>query len=156
MSILFRLRPFAATDFPEYHRWFADPELRTTLGGVDAEWLAYVLNDTTGQELAVCAGAGLVGVIGVTFPTDGEGCPVITNLAIKPDRRRQGIGTRALRLLTKTIPAAPGQCWTCYVALSNRAAQRFFVANQWTRMETTDMVRYEYRVGVADKPAPRE
>ncbi|WP_187360162.1 hypothetical protein [Chitinolyticbacter meiyuanensis] len=56
------LRHFAASDFPEYCRWFGDAELNAQLGPMDEEWLAYVLADRDGTQYSVVHDGALVAV----------------------------------------------------------------------------------------------
>lgn len=126
------VRRFAASDFATYRAWYADPPLDRHLGPMDEAWLAHVLTDTEGEQWTVRADDALVAVIGLT-PDADAGAWVITDLAVDPARRRQGLGRRALQVLLADPSVRRRDRWLAYVAEDNPSARAFFDALGWTR-----------------------
>ena len=85
--------------FAEYIAWFADPELNRHLGPMDQEWLEAVLAqpESAGDTWAVFRDEEMVAVVETMFDPENNLPTVITAIATKPDRRRQGIGSTVLR-----------------------------------------------------------
>ena len=96
-------------------------------------WITSLLN-TSGREYAVLDGEQLVGVIGLLLPTYNHREVVITNLAVNPGLRRNGIGTRIIRQLPQVISLRPDMGWLAYVHERNLAARCFFEQNGWRAM----------------------
>ena len=128
-----RIRPFARGDFAEYQNWFSDRQLRQSLEGVDEQWLDHVLNDPSGQQFIAndIADQTMVACIGVCFAVHDHPMHVITDIAIKPDRRGQGIGRATVGLVIDEIEQGMSIAWGAYVAPENVGAQRFFAALGW-------------------------
>lgn len=106
-------------------------KLAAALGPVpDENWLNYVLTDETGDQYAVLEGSQLIAVVGVLFPTVQNPYYVITDIAVRPERRDIGVGSRVLGQLTSTQLA--GNYWRAYVDTANANAKRFFLGNGWT------------------------
>lgn len=97
------LRKFNRGYYHEYVSWFADPELNRRLGPMAGDegkdWLQAVLTqpESEGEEWAVFLDTGLVAVVGTVFDPEGLLPPGITELAVKPDLRRKGIGAAVLQ-----------------------------------------------------------
>lgn len=127
-----RVHRFVAEDFPTYRAWYADALLDQHLGPMDDDWLVHVLADTEGEQWTVWAGEALVAVIGLTPHPETDGW-VITDFAVDPARRGQGLGRRALQALLAQPEMARRERWLAYVAQDNPQAQAFFDALGWTR-----------------------
>jgi ribosomal protein S18 acetylase RimI-like enzyme len=146
-SLEFYFSPFAREHYPEYKSWFKDPLLAKALGSIDEDWLAHILNDTTGAELAVTSQQQLIAVIGLSYPQPDHPYYVITNLAIRPDLRRAGLGTQVLESLRQHYPLENEVYWVCYIDMANVAAQHFIEKNNWHKVGPIEdnMIRYELR-----------
>lgn len=119
------------------HRWFRDPYLNRELGPMDDEWLAFVLAEQEGVELVLeqptPVGLIPVAMVGISWAARKEE-PTITDIAVDPERRRQGIGSRALTTAMEWpgIPETRTQ-WTAFVAERNTSAYFMFTRLGWTR-----------------------
>ena len=124
-------RPFVQSDFAEYRRWFEDEPLNEQLGPMDEDWLAHVMADQEGQQLSVLRGGELVAVGGVCNAT--AECPfwTITDIAVHPDLRQQGIGHCVVAGLLALPQFRQPVCWQAQVMPDNPAARRFFVGLGW-------------------------
>lgn len=143
----FIFREFVKDYFDEYESWFENEELKTALEGIDEEWLHYILNDDKGEELAVFKAEQLVAVIGVQYPDKLVPCYGISNIAIKPNLKNKGLGSKILSALLKRKYLKPNEYWVCFVDVKNKNGQRFFEKNNWKKIsvEEHDMIRYEFR-----------
>ena len=94
------LKQFGREHYAEYASWFVDPELNCHLGPMDEAWLEVVLSQPEEQGItwAVFRDRELVAVVEAVFDPENIFPAGISAIAIKPDLRRQGIGTAALRL----------------------------------------------------------
>jgi ribosomal protein S18 acetylase RimI-like enzyme len=131
MRLPFIFKKFPRSAFENYKSWFEDTALQNTLGGVDEEWLAHVLTDETGEELAVFREEVLLAVVGIVYPTLVHPYYVISNMAVRPDLAGQGIGSKVLKELIARYVLRPNEYWKCYVETSNTVARRFFEKNGW-------------------------
>ena len=142
-----QIRDFTAADFPPYATWFNDERLNRELGPIDEAWLAYVLNETDGRQLAFTRAGELVGCAGLVLPIpDKHPYYALTDIAVRPNLRGTGVGKEMLRLLFQEHPLQPGERWLCFVDQANVPAQKFFKGQGWlsVRDEPADMLRYEY------------
>jgi len=128
-----QFRKFVREDFPEYQSWYADADLNEQLGPMetDDEWLYYVLSEWNGIEYSVFRDGALVAVLGIVFPDDEHPSYYITDLAVKPGLRRQGIGTEALKTLFALHPLKAGQMWKTYVAAKNPRVRVLLERSGW-------------------------
>ncbi len=134
------LKPFKKEDFPEYLSWFQDPDLNEQLGPMekDDEWLTYAidqqkgLTEYVGCTYSVFQNEKLVSIIGVDFPDPTNHRYGISSIAIKPNLRERGIGSKALQELINLHPLKSRQYWVAYVDEKNPKAKLFFEANGWT------------------------
>lgn len=106
-----RYARFTRADFATYRQWFVDAELNRQLGPVDEDWLEYVLADEAGMQFSFFVGDELLAVAGVVVPSTPDDPYVITDLAVQPGRRRQGIGSEALARLLAAEEFAGVAVW---------------------------------------------
>ena len=125
---------FHPSDFEEYLSWFADPELDQHLGPMEANdpWLNYVMSNQEGTDFAVYKDGEMVAEIGLLFPNEENPAYYITNLAVKPELRRQGIGSLVLSAIIILYPLQRGVSWRCFVHKNNHKTRAFLEKNQWT------------------------
>ena len=154
---------FRKSDFSAYQSWFSDPELNQQLGPIDKDWLDYILNDATGEQYCFTHFNALIAVVGISNPTIGRQDYVVTDIAVRPDLRRQGLGRIILHLLPSIrqglgriilhlLPSimkrGPAKLWRAYVNPDNSAAIQLFESSGWARMEKrmreVDMIIFEY------------
>ncbi len=128
---MIELLKFKKEDFPEYKSWYTDAELMKRLGPMDNEWLEYILNEIDGCQYSAFLEYELIGVVGVKFPTEQNLSYYITDFAIKPNRREEGIGSQVLCELLKEHSLKLGQTWKTFVDDSNTNAKAFFQKNGW-------------------------
>ena len=95
-------------------------------------WTTTVFHDELDQVasgrryyLVARAGRAVVGYGGLMFVTDEAH---ITNIAVHPDRRREGIATRLLGELARTAIDRGCQAWTLEVRASSHGAQALYRA----------------------------
>lgn len=145
------IKKFKKEDFLEYLLWFDDAELNQRLGPMEDgdEWLTSVLNDIKGCTYSLFLDKELVSVIGIAFPDYENPTYCITNIAIKPSQRGQGIGKEVLRKTMALQHLEAGQYWIAYVEEDNAKAKRFFERNGWkvspNIQDESDMVLYVLR-----------
>lgn len=126
-----KLVPFERAHFPEYKSWYKDVELNTHLGPMDDEWLEHVLDDEHGCEYSVVQEEKMVAVVGITFPVPDHPYYFLTDLAVHPNSRGTGIGSKALQLLMQKFPLQEGETWRVVINQQNTKAQSFFEKNGW-------------------------
>ena len=124
MNLEFRW--FQKDDFSEYAGWFSDPELNRWLGPMDEEWLAAVLKEaeTDGETWAVFRSVELVAVLETAFHPEQRNLAAITGLAVKPQRKRQGLGKAALAQVLHLHRCRGIRRHLAYVKVDNFAARR--------------------------------
>lgn len=133
-----RVRPMRAEDWGWIQEWFADPKLNAELGPLDEEWRDYVLGDESGVELVVSApaadgepaGEQPVALVGCVWETVDHP-HTVSDLAVDPARRGQGIGRRALATALTWAGHPGGETWVSFVDLGNPEAHAFFTALGW-------------------------
>lgn len=140
------LHPFQAGHFQDYADWFEHRAIESALGHIDEEWLHHILSNPEGIEFAALQEGRLVAVVGVTYPNTNHPYWVITNLAVVPERFRQGIGTLVLDGLFQKISLQAGEYWVTYVHFTNFSALNFLKKNGWKAVpgEAEGMIRFEY------------
>ncbi len=142
------IRKFKKEDYSIYKKWFSNAHLNATLGGIDQEWLDYILSEKDGEELAVIQNNQLVSVLGIVFPNKQHPTYIITNIAVDPKLKHNGLGTRVIELLMKHYKLGDNEYWACFVEKSNTEAQHFFEKNNWKQIAQKNdeaMIWYEYR-----------
>lgn len=123
--------PFNRSHFEVYKQWFEDVALNKQLGPIDEEWLMHVLQEEDGQQYAVFQDEVMVGVVGVKHPTIDYDQLVLTDIAVHPRYKGQGIGSKMLCDLRQIYLDVPLSKWLAYVSASNPAANSFFAKNKW-------------------------
>lgn len=142
-----KLVDFSRDHFVEYKYWFDDPILNEHLGPApDEEWLDAVITDPTHRQYSVFRTESIdlaehretmVSVAGVQCPVENHPKFVVTDIAIKPCFRQQGIGKKVIADLLKLHPPAPGESWAAFVEASNPGAMTFFEKLGWARKSAT-------------------
>ena len=129
---------FRAEDFTEYKSWYKDALLNRELGPMDDKWLEHVLKERDGQQYSVFREGELIAVVGIMFPIEGYPDLYLTDFAIKPDSRDQGIGSAVLTELMRLHPLKPEQLWKTVVNVRNTQAKAFFEKNGWSVADKPD------------------
>jgi RimJ/RimL family protein N-acetyltransferase len=120
---------FQREHFEEYATWFSDSELNKELGPiVDEDWLSAILSQKSeeGETWAVFLGAEMIGVINATFDPEKKLPAGITEIAIKPNHRRQGLAKAILiSLLSEHHQQGIGS-HVAYIKQTNKASRQLF------------------------------
>lgn len=145
-----RFSQFSIDDFTEYKSWFVDPELNAELGPMDDKWLQAVITEHNGVEYSVFDEVGLIGVVGILFPDIEHPAYYITDIAIRPNAKKMGIGTQILRQLMSMHQLENGQCWKAFVDYENQPAIIFFKKNGWSclsqKPDDHGMLEFEWKI----------
>lgn len=141
------VRPFVVADFEEYRRWYEDPELNERLGPMDDEWLEAVMADREGAECVCLDNGRMVAVVGLAVDPEQEAW-VISDIAVDPALRRQGLGRRAIEAVLAQPQFDIRSTWLAYVVPDNPAAHHFFTSLGWseTRKPTSRDEMYCFRL----------
>lgn len=150
------MRSFHPRGLPHLQTWYTDEALNRQLGPLDEAWLEHVLTDESGIQLSFFLDNELVAVAGVALPLT-PGLPhVITDLAVQPTRRGQGIGSVVLTRLLAAEEFAAAMVWEAYIAPDNSRAQRFVERHGWLRvaprLDGDPMLLYRSVVNAAVPP----
>ncbi|MBI2524268.1 GNAT family N-acetyltransferase [Candidatus Peregrinibacteria bacterium] len=137
MEMKLRFSKFTAEDFPEYKTWYEDPALNKSLGPMDDKWLDHVMHETRGQQYSVFLEKELVAVMGILLPDAEHPAYYITDFALKPSLRNQGIGSEVLEELRKLYTLKPGETWRTFIDERNPRARAFFERNGWVCVSDT-------------------
>ncbi len=129
-----RFSKFKEEDFLEYQSWYEDADLNQRLGPMDEKWLQHVMKATDGCEYSVFLDRELVAVVGIKFPNPQHPAFYITDFALKPHLRSQGIGSSVLRELLMDYPSSD---WRVFVDVKNPRAKLFFEKNGWVCLSGT-------------------
>lgn len=87
-------RPFSRADLETYRTWFADADIERFLAYPTDDWFAHVTeSDNARCWAAIGAGGALLAELQVDRDEEGVGH---IELAVSPDRRGRGHGTRCL------------------------------------------------------------
>jgi len=78
----------------------------------------------------------------LNFPTEIEHSYTITNIAVKPNLKNNGIGSEVLAALLNKYQLRENEYWVSYVGMENKNGQRFFEKNGWTKITENDMIKY--------------
>lgn len=139
---MFKVRVFTGSDFEWAAEWSEDDVVCKAVGPLDQEWLHAVLNASDGVQLVVEIAGQPVGLLGAVWDPDGKR-HVITDVAVDPQRRREGLGSSVLETATRWIDHPPARGWAAFVDPANRPARSFFRANGWRNTGQDDgLYRY--------------
>lgn len=141
-SLLFK--KFSEEHFTEYQSWFSDDELKTALEGVDEEWLDHIINNEEGLDYAIFERDKMIGVVGLLFPTEKNSFYVLSNIAVHPEWKNKGKGSRILSDLFQQKEIST-EDWICFVAIDNISAHCFFEKNNWNKEEAIEDEMYCFR-----------
>lgn len=135
------MRHFERKDFEAYRSWYADPDLNRELGPMDEQWLEHVMNETPRRQYSFIEDEVLVAVIGTEGPRPNETAWFITDIAVHPDKKRNGIATQAINMLIeKHREYSPHpESWIAWVDAKNSAALDFFQRQGWNLSEQPDV-----------------
>jgi len=152
-----KIAAFKREDFEEYQSWFADPELNKYLGPMEIEdsWLEHVLsNNPDGYEYSVFINQKMVAEVGILLPNSDNPSFFITNLAVNPKLRNQGIGSAVLKELMQMHPLEKDQSWKAFVDAENLKAIAFLEKNGWERLsndpDESNMHDFEFHPNLVD------
>ena len=142
-----KYRKFGRRDFDEYRSWYSDALLNEALGpAVDHEWLDYVLSDETGIQYVAILDERLVGTFGLVKPVPEFRFWALTDIAVNPEYRKQGIASTILAAL----PELTGTNQVvAFVMQNNKVAFEMFTRAGWLKDESlhSDMYRFEMAAG---------
>lgn len=135
-------RIFKRTNFPVYQEWFADPWLNAALGPMDEEWLEHILLDETGAQYAIFQQQEMIAVLGVVWAHGDAIYHTVSDLAIRPDQRRQGLGQKILNHLIHDLEVPKAKGWITYVEPKNTQAIDFMKKCAWDLVEDPSMYTF--------------
>jgi GNAT superfamily N-acetyltransferase len=151
------LRRFTKDDFAEYRSWYANGELDRHLGPApDQTWLDHVLSEVDGAQLSFLRDEELVAVVGVNFSNSSNPFYTITDLAVKPSLRGQGIGSDALTPTLKFFALETGESWQAFVDARNPGAKTFFEKLGWYGKEQVPDEHGMFRLALATPSGPNQ
>lgn len=133
------VRRMVRGDWPWISAWFADPVLDRELGPLDDDWLEYVLAEAEGAQLVLSDAGGPVALVGCVWDPDGAEHG-ITDIAVDPARRGDGIGRRAIDAAVAWPGHPASERWVAFVDPENAAAFRFFTALGWRHEGRDDLM----------------
>lgn len=126
-----RARRIQRSDWSWLAAWAQDPVVDLRLGPVDLEWLEHVLGDDQGVEVVVEDSRGdPIGLVGCVWDPTGV-AHVISDIAVDPERRRAGLGRRALFAALSWSGHPSAQMWLAFVDEENDPAREFFRGMGW-------------------------
>lgn len=148
-----RVRRFCRADWDWYRSWFDDPELNRRLGPLDHEWLEHVLAETDGAQLVVEQDLTPTAVVGCVWGAPGFDHG-ITDLAVDPARRREGLGAVAVDAAIAWPGHRAGCGWLAFVEEDNAAAHAFFTSLGWSYLGIDDDRMHAFRRAPVSVSAP--
>ena len=112
--------------YAEYASWFIDGELNRHLGPMDEVWLEAVLSQpkSAGVTWAVFRGIELIAVVETVFDPERHRPAGIIAIAVKPNLRRQGIGTMVLQQFLSLHESQGIVEHVTYVSIHNSGGRR--------------------------------
>lgn len=126
------MQKFQPKDFKTYQSWYEDEIIMMHLGSPpDKEWLDYILKDKAGAQYCFFEKEVLIAVIGIIFPDKKHSHFYITDIAVNPQLRGQGVGKSVVKKFIKMHPLEQGQSYKAFVDIENKAAQLFFEKLGW-------------------------
>ena len=126
-------------DWSWIQEWYADPVLDHELGPLDDEWLEFVLGEHDGAQLVVEEDGGPVALVGVAWGHD-DLPHAITDLAVDPGRRGEGIGRRVVPAVQGSEAVPDDRPLEAYVDPGNVPAAAFFRAIGWSPLGLEDQM----------------
>jgi ribosomal protein S18 acetylase RimI-like enzyme len=116
---------------------------------MEDSWLEHVLsNNPEGCEYSVFIEQKMVAEVGILLPNSDNPSFFITNLAVNPKLRNQGIGSTVLKELVQLHPLKVGQSWKAFVDADNLMAIAFLEKNGWQRLsniaDESNMYDFEF------------
>jgi len=142
-------------DWAWIQEWYTDPVLDRELGPLDEDWLEFVLADHDGAQLVVEEDGEPVALVGVAWGHDA--LPhAITDLAVAPERRREGLGRRVVHAVQGGERIPEERAWEAYVDPGNAPAAAFFLSIGWSPLGLDDgMLTFrDERPGPVVAPSP--
>jgi ribosomal protein S18 acetylase RimI-like enzyme len=128
------LRPFSADDWSWVQEWYQDALLDRELGPMDTDWLDAVLAERDGVQLVAMIEATPIALIGCVWGTEQHPSHHITDIAVAPSMRGQGLASKVLH----QVVAWPGHPytskWTAFVNPRNLQAQSLLRKNLWAEV----------------------
>jgi len=115
--------------YQEYAAWFSDPELNRQLGPLDEDWLSAVLSEQaaeTGDTWVVFLSMEMVGVVSTVFDPENRFRAGITEIAVKPTRRRQGLAKAILKKLLSDHHDQGIISHVTYIKATNEVSRHLF------------------------------
>ena len=141
------LRKFSADDWSWVQEWFRDALLDSELGPRDTDWLDAVLAKSNGVQLVATIQREPVGLIGCVWGDDQHPSHYITDIAVAPSLRGQGLASRVLQQVLDWPGHPPIAKWTAFVNLRNSPAQLLLKKCLWHEVGTSDgMIQFEKSV----------
>lgn len=138
------LRLFSADDWSWVREWFQDGLLDRELGPMDTEWLDAVLTERNGVQMVVTIRAEPVALVGCLWGTDQHPSHYITDIAVAPRLRGQGLASQALQQVIAWPGHPPIAKWTAFVNPRNSSAQSLLRKNLWKQVGMSDgMMQFE-------------
>ena len=104
---------------------------------MDNKWLDHVMTATDECQYSVFCDKELVAVVGIIFPDAKHPSYYITDFALKPHLRNQGIGSEVLKELMNLHILKPGQSWKTFIDKRNPKAKSFFEKHSWICLTKT-------------------
>jgi ribosomal protein S18 acetylase RimI-like enzyme len=122
-------------DYQIYRSWFVDEELNRQLGPLDQEWLDCIMAESGHRQFAIWEGGEMISVVGVESANAVHPYWYVTDMAVKPSLRGQGIGSRVLSAICTAPDHQDYGIWRAGVMKSNPRAARFLERNGWHAIE---------------------
>ena len=141
------LRKFSADDWIWVQEWFRDPLLDRELGPMDTDWLEAVLAESNGVQFVATIQSEPVCLIGCVWGNDQHPSHFITDIAVAPSLRGQGLASPILQQVLDWPGHPPIAKWTAFVNPRNAAAQSLLRKCLWQEVGTSDgMIQFEKSV----------
>lgn len=126
-----QFRRFQPSDRDWLVVWFQDEWLYRALGPLDDEWFECILNSSDGVQLVAEINHHPIGLVGITWATFTNPHHGITDLAVAPPLRFQGLGRLILAEAIKWPEHPPTNEWIAYVAEENTPPAGLLLSMGW-------------------------
>lgn len=111
---------------------------------MDTDWLDAVLAERNGTQLVATIQMKPVALIGCLWGDDQHPSHYITDIAVAPGLRGQGLASQALQLVMAWPGHPPIAKWTAFVNLRNSSAQSLLRKDLWKEVGMSDgMMQFE-------------